>query len=233
MHAKDNSQVHAPATQRRADLTGPPLPELEGDRQRADVLSLLRRDRPVVLVTQGAAATDLGELVEPALAGLAGNSLTVVATGGAGPAGLNRFIPSNALVAPYLPFKTLMPHVSVMVTNGGIGGVQSALAHGVPLVIAGTRHESSEVAARIVSSGVGLLATRTPSPDQVRRAVHEVLTDPRFRRRAVEMRREIARVGPACSVAHLIERLVRSGAVTAPAEFAERCRSWGVEVARP
>jgi UDP:flavonoid glycosyltransferase YjiC (YdhE family) len=42
----------------------------------------------------------------------------------------------------------LLPHVDAMVTNGGYGGVQQALAHGVPLVVTGDSEDKPEVAAR-------------------------------------------------------------------------------------
>ena len=38
-----------------------------------------------------------------------------------------------------------------MVTNGGYGGVQLALAHGVPLVVAGNTEEKGEIAARVAA----------------------------------------------------------------------------------
>jgi UDP:flavonoid glycosyltransferase YjiC (YdhE family) len=36
-----------------------------------------------------------------------------------------------------------------MVTNGGYGGVQMALAHAVPLVVAGAKEDKPEVAGRV------------------------------------------------------------------------------------
>jgi UDP:flavonoid glycosyltransferase YjiC (YdhE family) len=135
-----------------------------------------------------------------------------VATGGAGAAGVNRYIPSNAIVEAFVPFTALMPHVDVMVTNGGFGGVQFALAHCVPLVVAGTTEDKPEVAARVAWSGAGInLATRSPAPDHIRRAVHQVLTDPCYRQRAGEIRNEIAASDPAHSAADLIERLALTG----------------------
>ena len=44
----------------------------------------------------------------------------------------------------------LLPRTDVLVTNGGYGGVQQALAHGVPLVVAGRTEDKVEVAARVV-----------------------------------------------------------------------------------
>ena len=83
-------------------------------------------------------------------------------------------------------FAALMPHVSAMVTNGGYGGLHFALAHGVPLVVAGTREEKPELVARVNWSGAGIgMRTQSPSPARLRRAVRRVLDEPRFACRAL------------------------------------------------
>jgi MGT family glycosyltransferase len=171
-----------------------------------------RGDRPVVLVTQGTVATDPGELIAPALEALADQDVTVIATG-SGVAGWDRPVPPNAEVHGFVPFASLMPHVAVMITNGGFGGVQSALAHGVPLVVVGATEDKPEVGARVAWSGVGRhLRTRTPSPGQLRDAARSVLTNPSYRHRAEAIRDEIAATDPAASAADLVEALAHTRA---------------------
>ncbi|MGL5929516.1 MAG: glycosyltransferase, partial [Dermatophilaceae bacterium] len=94
----------------------------------------LTAGRKVVYVTQGTLATDAGQLIAPTLKALAHEDVLVVATTGGksvDTVGLDP-LPANARVEPFVPHGHLMPHVGVMVTNGGYGGVQHALAHGVP-----------------------------------------------------------------------------------------------------
>jgi UDP:flavonoid glycosyltransferase YjiC (YdhE family) len=80
-----------------------------------------------------------------------------------------------------------------MVTNGGYGGVQQALANGVPLVVAGDSDDKPEVAARVQWSGAGInLHTGRPSVAMVARAVRRVLTRPSYRERARALQAEIA-----------------------------------------
>lgn len=166
--------------------------------------------RPVVLVTQGTVATDPRELIAPALDGLTDQAVAVVVAGTAGLAGA---VPANAELHAFLPFASLMPHVAVMVTNGGFGGVQAALAHGVPLVVAGATEDKPDVGARVAWSGVGLhLRTRAPSPDRIRDAVTTVLADPSYRLRAEALRDEIATTDPAATAADLVETLARTKA---------------------
>ncbi|MCJ2050607.1 nucleotide disphospho-sugar-binding domain-containing protein [Methylobacterium sp. J-070] len=147
--------------------------------------------KPVVLVTQGTLANDdFGELVEPTLAALADrDDLLVLATTGGRPVSALQAIPANTRVSCFLPFRELLPRVSVLVTNGGYGSVSQALASGVPIVSAGLTEDKAEVNARIGWSGVGLnLATNTPSVEALGAAVTRVLDEPAFRRRAEAMR---------------------------------------------
>jgi MGT family glycosyltransferase len=169
--------------------------------------------RPVVLVTQGTVATDLDHLVLPALRALAADDVLVVATAtDAAIDAVRRALPANARVEPFIPFGALLPHVHAVVTNGGFGGVQFALAHGVPLVVAGTTEEKPEIAARVAWSGAGIdLRTSTPSPEQIRTSVRAVLSEPRYGEAARRIRAEYARHDAPEEIADLVERLAATG----------------------
>jgi UDP:flavonoid glycosyltransferase YjiC (YdhE family) len=151
-----------------------------------------RSGRPVVLVTQGTIATDPANLLLPSIRALADRDALVVATtGGAHPDAVLPAAqrPANLRLERFVPFGDLLPAVDVMVTNGGFGGVQAALAAGVPLVVAGTTEDKTEVNARVAWSGAGIsLRTDTPTGAQVAGAVDRVLAEPGFRRRAAELR---------------------------------------------
>lgn len=202
-------------------FVGPLLPEAPPDAAPWVAPAGQPEDRPTVLVTQGTVATDPDELIAPALEALADEDVAVVATGGTGLADLIGSVPGNAEVHDFVPFASLMPHVAVMVTNGGFGGVQRALAHGVPLVVAGTTEDKPEVGARVAWSGVGLhLRTRAPSPEQLRQAVRSVLTDPSYRRRAEAIREEIDTTSPPATAADLLEELATTAAPVHQRSFA-------------
>ena len=132
-------------------------------------------------VTQGTLDNaDLGRLLLLTTRALAGDDVLVVATtGGPDPAPLRPGLPANARLERFVPHDLLLPHVDVMVTNGGYGGVQQALANGVPLVVAGDSEDKPEVAARVQWSGTGInLHTGRPSQAMVARAVRRVLAAP-------------------------------------------------------
>ncbi|MET0692290.1 MAG: glycosyltransferase [Propionibacteriaceae bacterium] len=193
---------------------GPPRPLADPTWQPPAWWPELQYVRDVVLVNQGTVATASDQLLRPSLEALGGTDVLVVAvTGGPDPAVLGP-LPSNARVERYIPFDRLLPYVDVFVTNGGFGGVQLALSHGVPIVAAGKTEDKAEVSARVAYSGVGVnLRTQTPSAEQVGQAVSEVLDHPRYGRRAREVQTEIALAGREQSAAALLEQLARTGAV--------------------
>ncbi|MGY4308873.1 MGT family glycosyltransferase [Bradyrhizobium sp. USDA 4369] len=169
---------------------------------------------PIVLVTQGTLANeDLGQLVGPALTGLANEDLTVIACTGGPPAeSIPVVLPPNAKAATFLPFDRVLPKASVMVTNGGYGGVNHALSLGVPLVVAGNSEEKPEIAARVAWAGAGInLGTGRPSASQIREAVRAVLTTPQYRQRAQALRAAFAGHNARNEIAERVEQLAAAG----------------------
>ncbi len=121
----------------------------------------------------------------------------IATTGGPDPEPLRRGLPANVRLERFVPHDLLLPHVDVMVTNGGYGGVQQALANGVPLVVAGDSEDKPEVAARVQWSGTGInLHTGRPSQAKVARAVRRVLAHDSYRLRAQDLQAEIAASDP-------------------------------------
>jgi UDP:flavonoid glycosyltransferase YjiC (YdhE family) len=160
---------------------GPLLPKTTGELPALD-------GRPIVLITQGTLATDPSQLIAPAKAALAGDDVQVITT------------------ETFVPFAQLMPKVACFVTNGGYGGVQQALAHGVPMVVAGGSEEKPEIAARVAWCGAGIdLRTGTPSERKLRKAVRRVLAEPAFRERAQRMAAEMAKCDAVASAVAAIE----------------------------
>ncbi|MGW4729737.1 glycosyltransferase [Streptomyces shenzhenensis] len=179
-----------------------PLPEWWAEVERAR--------QPVVAVTQGSFDNrDLGRLVRPAIEALADQDVLVVAATGRadGPAEIEAGgpVPANVRVGGYVPFDALLPYASVLVTNGGYGGVHQALRHGVPLVVGGDGEDKPEVAARVQWSGAGLdLRTGQPSPEVVRDAVLAVLGEPGYHARAAGLRAEIERHDALDAIAEVV-----------------------------
>lgn len=151
-------------------------------------------NRRVVMVTQGTVSTNPHDLIAPTLRALAGRDdvLVVVLLGVKGatlPADIE--VPANARVLDYFPYEAVLARADVFVHNAGYGGVQTSIMHGVPLVAAGVTEDKAEMSMRIQHAGVGVnLATSTPTAEQVRAAVDEVLTNPAYRQRVLAMKKE-------------------------------------------
>lgn len=165
------------------------------------------KNYPVILINQGTLAKDYDDLIRPALEGLKHERVIVIAV----PVEDQELgdIPENAWTAAYIPFGNLLPYVDVMVTNGGFGGVQNALAHGVPLVIAGASEDKMEVAARVEHAGAGInLRTKKPTPDAIRAAVLQVLSDPAYKQNASRLQNDFAHYDAPRLAVQYVEELI-------------------------
>lgn len=171
----------------------------------------LDRTKRLVLVTQGIVANrDLRQLISPTLTALAEEDVTVVATTGEQPSeSLLIEIPANAHVASFLPYELILPSVDLLITNGGYGTVNLALAQGIPIVSAGMTEDKEEVSAHVQWAGVGIdLKTNQPTAESLRAAAREVLDNPVYRQRAKELAREFASHNTDIEVLKLIEACV-------------------------
>lgn len=188
------------------------LPPIGVARAPAERLTL---DRPLVVVTQGTLDTDPDELLRPSLAGLADLDVEVLATTGRRGATDLGIASTRARVADVVDFPTVLPQTSVLVSNGGWGGVLAALAAGVPLVVApSTAADKPYIARRIARAGVGInLRTRTPRARAVKEAVQRVLADPGYAERAALVAADLAARGGVTRAAELVEEL---GATRSP-----------------
>lgn len=158
-----------------------------------DVLAAHAAGTPVILLTQGTLATDPQELIDPAVAAVEHMNVLAVVTTSAQRA---RW-PSNTRVAPFVPYRWVLAVASAM-----------ALAHGVPLVVAGGSEEKPEIARRVAWSGTGIdLRTSRPSARKVARALRRVLGEPSFASRAGAMATAMATTNAPVTASLGIEQL--------------------------
>lgn len=183
-----------------------------------ELTAAIASGRRLVLVTQGTVANhDLGQLIAPTLAALATRAdvLVLVATGGKPLAAIPMALPANVMAAQFLPFDALMPHIDLLVTNGGYGAVTQALTHGVPVIAAGTTEDKQDVNARIAWCRVGVdLRTDTPTEAQLRGAIDSVLDDGSYRERAMALAAEFASYRPERSLCDFLQRTVATPCTT-------------------
>ena len=122
-------------------------------------------------------------------------------------------MPTNAHVADFIPFDELLPHVDVLVSNGGYGGLQQALRHGVPLVLAGESEDKIEVNARVAHSGAAInLRSSRPEPAALRSAVQAALFEPQYGLNAQRLQADYARHDAFAAVDGAIRELANAPA---------------------
>lgn len=179
------------------------LPEWWGD---------LDGTRPVVHVSQGTIANEHPEeLILPAVRALAEQDVLVVVTTGGTPVSALGPLPDNARAAEFIPYDLLMPEIDVFVTNGGYGGLNQAISHGVPMVVAGDTEDKVETTRRVEWSGTGVnLRTGRPGEEAIAEAVAHVLTRPAYRERARELQKEVAAAPGVAGIEAMVRDLAAS-----------------------
>ncbi|MFN8183188.1 MAG: glycosyltransferase [Candidatus Nanopelagicales bacterium] len=131
---------------------------------------------PLVVVTTSSEFQDDGRLVQAALDAVAEQPLQVVATVPAGDPG-SFSVPNNARVVSFAAHGPLFRQAAVVVTHGGMGATQKALANGVPVVAVPFGRDQLEVARRVEVAGAGVrLPSRRLSAARLESAVREAMS---------------------------------------------------------
>jgi UDP:flavonoid glycosyltransferase YjiC (YdhE family) len=162
-------------------------------------------ERPIVLVTTSSEFQDDGRLVRCALEALAGEQLHVVATLPSGdPTSLDA--PANSRVLSFVPHGPILDRAVCVITHGGMGATQKALARGVPVCAVPFGRDQFEVARRVEVAGAGSrLPAKRLSPKRLRAAVHEAIRCDEGARRIAESYRM---AGGASAAADAVEGLI-------------------------
>jgi len=180
-------------------FAGNMMPKMPADAPMPKWWDSLDKSKPLVLVTQGTVAnTDPSQVIEPAIAGLADEDVTVVVAAGRPdleaiqlPGGVK---PANTKIESFIQFDKIMPKADVFVTNGGYGSVNLALSKGVPVVIGGDTEDKLFTSIRIGWKEAGInLGTGRPTSEQIRTAVRAVLSEKKYRENAGKLQKEFAR----------------------------------------
>ena len=103
----------------------------------------------------------------------------------------------NVVIADFINYDDLFPHVQVFVSSGGFGSNLAAFLHGVPVVGAGKREGKNDINARVGYNKLGIdLRSERPKPVTIRKAVRRVLGDPTYRTRVAALRAELESYDP-------------------------------------
>ena len=187
-----------------------PLPPTTRYFRPLDVAGAPPDDPAAVYFTLGTVFNlESGNLFSRVLSGLAELPVEVVATVGSeiDPAEFGP-LPPHVRVERFLAQAEILPRCSAVVSHGGSGSVLGALAHGLPQVLIPMGADQPLNAARCEELGVArVLDAVAATPETVREAVADVLTEPGYRAAAGRLEEEFAALpGPELAV-QLLERL--------------------------
>ena len=177
-------------------LWEPPGPEPEW---------LATEERPIILVTASTEFQDDAELIRSALEAFAGQPYAIVATTAAhDPDDFD--VPPNARVERYLPHAPILRRAAAVISHGGMGTTQKALAAGVPVCAVPFMRDQFEVARRVEHCGGGtLLPAKRLRPERLRSSVEGAIA---CRGGAQRVRDAFGRAGGAEAAALALEGLL-------------------------
>jgi UDP:flavonoid glycosyltransferase YjiC (YdhE family) len=119
--------------------------------------------------------------------------------------------PPNVTVRGFVPHDLVLPHMSAVISHGGLSTITAALTAGVPLVCIPQGRDQFDNAERVAAAGVGrAVATGAPAA-AIASALKEVLADPAALREARRLAGVIAELGGGDAAARQVVGLARSG----------------------
>jgi UDP:flavonoid glycosyltransferase YjiC (YdhE family) len=142
---------------------------------------------------------DVNKIIVPGLEALKDtNVLVVCTTGGNQTEELRaKYNHHNIIIEDFINFNDVMPYADAYITNGGYGGVMLAIDNKLPMVVAGIHEGKNEICSRIGYFKYGVdLKTENPAPDQIRKAVFEVIGNPMYKRNVESLNEEFSGYNP-------------------------------------
>lgn len=149
--------------------------------------------RPLVLVSFSTGqAWDQRSRIQRTLDALDEGSYRVLVTIGlAGACGVT--VPGDAVMVPFVPHASVLPHAAITVTHAGHGTVAASLAHGVPLVaLPNPAADQPVLAQQVAKLGAGIaLDGENATPGEIADACRRVLADGEYAAAARRMEEAI------------------------------------------
>jgi MGT family glycosyltransferase len=186
---------------------GPVLPSTVDDFVPPPWWEELNSGKIVVLVNQGTLSTDATDLILPTIEALKNEDCILIAV----PVKEQiHDLPDNVHTSEFIPFANLLPHVDILITNGGFGATQMALAYGIPMILGGnTVDDKMEVSARVAFTGCGIdLKVQKTNPIEIRKAYNRIKSDSIFKENAMKLKNIIAQNDAIQKAQSIIEELV-------------------------
>ncbi|WEK70388.1 MAG: glycosyltransferase [Candidatus Chryseobacterium colombiense] len=122
--------------------------------------------------------------------------------------------PENFMVYQQVPQLELLPHLDGVVSHGGHNTVSETLSNGLPLVVIPIAYDQSHVAGRVVRTGAGeRLNFNRFKANHLNEAVHNILTNPEYKKAAEIVRESFVEAGGSQTAANLLENAISNSTV--------------------
>jgi UDP:flavonoid glycosyltransferase YjiC (YdhE family) len=140
------------------------------------------------------------------------NVQLVISLGGSGQMDELCGLPSDSIIANYVPQLEVLTKAKLVVTHAGLNTVQEALHFGVPMVAIPVTNDQPAVAARLHRSGAGeVIPLVQLTGETLREKIVKVLEEDSFRRAAMKQRESSLKAGGVELAAELIEAVLDGG----------------------
>lgn len=170
----------------------------DGDWQRTD-------ERPVLFISLGTLYNERPDHFRRFLRAFGSLDWRVVMSTGGGALDTGP-VPPNFEVHSWVPQLAVLRQASVFLTNGGLGGITSALQEGVPLVLMPEAAEQEMHSGQVAALGLGrIVRPNETTPEQLRDTVLEVAADKATLARVRYLRSLIEEAGGTRRAADTIE----------------------------
>jgi zeaxanthin glucosyltransferase len=150
-------------------------------------------ERPLVYVSMGTLQNGVLETFRMIAEACRGMKLQlVISLGGGQDPALLQNLPGDPIVVGYAPQLDLIQRSILTISHGGLNTTLESLACGVPMVVLPIAYDQPGVGARVEWSGVGRsIPIGRLTVKRLEDAVHNVLSNPIFRDRAIRLKENI------------------------------------------
>jgi MGT family glycosyltransferase len=139
-------------------------------------------DQPLIYIAMGNVVTNHSEFYQKCFAAFQDRNLQVVLSLGQADLPDSIKAPDNFIVRRLVPQLEILKRAAVFITHGGINSVCEGLYYNVPLIAVPFLGDQCMIAKRVSDLKSGIYVDyRKTNPEELRRAVDEVLQDPVYR----------------------------------------------------
>jgi MGT family glycosyltransferase len=117
--------------------------------------------------------------------------------------------PPDVTVSGYVPHGQVLPGADLFISHGGLSGIGTALAHGVPVLCLPLGRDQPDNAARLAAVGAGRVLDPASGIDELRDAIRGALDDPALRDGARRQQAAATSAGGAARAVDAIEAALR------------------------